>query len=111
MISTVKIGPFVHKILFKKAHEMGEDAKEAIFGLYKAHLLEIWINEDYSLQQQALYLFHEILHGIWFVGNIETCGKDEEYLVTSLSTNIMQVWGDNPKVFDWIKLNLITNKG
>jgi hypothetical protein len=67
----------------------------------------IRIDTDYTPQQSAETLLHEILHTIWAMWNVSELRKlEEEAVVHALGKGLATVMRDNPDVLAWIDMAL-----
>ena len=72
--------------------------------------LVIRIREDLAPALQAETLLHEVLHCAFWTGGIED-KDDEERTVSVLSTQLAQIWRDNPKLVAFLSAALDAQPG
>lgn len=70
---------------------------------------KIRLHEDQTPQQMANTIIHEVLHAIFYQSGIRNVAPEhigEELIVDSLSNGLCQVFQDNPKLLEYIMLQL-----
>jgi len=88
----IKIGYMSYPIIFIDQEDCGT---------CNAELGIITINSKLPLEQQAVTLLHEVMHGMWEYMRLPT-KADEETAVDGLSRCMATVLLDNPDLLDWI---------
>lgn len=68
---------------------------------YEESLIEV--AENISPQVKAEVLLHEILHACCTFGNVGLSDEDEERVVQGISSVLLDVLCNNPKVLDWMQ--------
>jgi hypothetical protein len=95
---SVKIAHIEHTIQpWKPLEHEGDDA----YGMYLCSSARILIQTDLSLPVLQDTLLHEIMHGIVYWYNILDTDREEE-VVCKMSTGLLQVLKDNPRVRNFI---------
>jgi hypothetical protein len=96
--STVQVGFKTYKII--EWHAAKATAANGM-GECDRFSLEIRIRTDLPLQQVQNTLLHEVLHACWDIAELDRT-PSEEAVVTLLSTTLLKVAQDNPKVIKFI---------
>lgn len=99
----IRIANKTYKIKLKK-----KITKERHLGLTQHGENIIYLDIGQDKKSLIDTLIHEILHGIWYtqgIGNIGTgdLGTNEEYLVNSITVNLITVFQDNHWLLDLLK--------
>ena len=90
---SVKICHLEYEIIpWKPLEHEGED-----LGVCLPHSLKIMVQDSVPLQVQKDTLLHEIMHAICYWYNVLDTDR-EEAVVSKISTGVLQVLTDNPKV-------------
>lgn len=97
---TLDVGPTRYRVDTKKGlKSLGQ------FQTHEGFLLDAGMPKD----MEAEVLFHELLHSIFYTFNMYKWiprAKDEERLVSEMSTGICTVFRQNPKLLSYLKENL-----
>lgn len=98
--NSVRIGFRTYKVLPLKEGAISEDG-ELLLGRHDWKGL-IEINPYYNPEEVLCSFFHETLHGIIDVHNIDISKEDEEGYVKQLCGPLTAFFRDNPDVIKWI---------
>ena len=97
--TTVKVGPFVYKIVFVGGLE--DDEGQVLWGNCQPANLTINISKQIDPAMQKTILVHEILHAIYHLSGLPD-PVSEEQMVTTLSPLLLLVMQENPKLIGYL---------
>jgi Zn-dependent peptidase ImmA (M78 family) len=105
--SPIKIGyqDVAVKVTDTKSEKLLHDSS----GFYDGDHSEIFIADRIDQREVVNTLIHESLHACFFtygMRNVITNKENEEYVCTTLSNALTQIFRDNPELIDWIKNNV-----
>ena len=95
MIKKIRIGPIDYKVV--EVERLLSDSGSHLSGQIDYMACKISIDPEMSEQKLPVTLWHEIVHGILGAVCIDL-GVDEERIVSTLSSAIVQVIRDNPEL-------------
>lgn len=98
MPRSVRVGPYDLRIVRLSGRHAKRD-----YGQFCHESQEIRLRSRYASPTLAAdTLLHEILHAVWWVGQIKA-KEGEEHIVTVTATTLTQVIRDNPALMLWLR--------
>lgn len=92
----VKIGWREYRIV--QGEHRTADKGGDLYGEIKYEENEIYLYNRLSLDEKAVTLLHEIVHGVLYLSG-RNKERNDEGLVTAISENLYQVIKENPELF------------
>lgn len=101
----ITVGPVRYRVLFCEFEIARAERGDAdrLYAHHDPRKQQITVDPDQGPDQLADSLLHEVLHAcVAVTGLDETLGDREESVVRSLSTCLLQVLRENPRLVGWI---------
>ena len=95
----------------KKVDALIDDNDNSLAGQYNGKEEMIYINNNLpSAQVDADTLLHELLHGVWYIQNLDD-KKEEEELVTCIAFGLSSIFKHSPDILKYFSVAYKHKKG